>query len=103
MNTPAYRLLRAAIVLTALGIACLVGMTGCALVPQYEADEVHRTMSIPLVFKDGVHATGIQKVTNEDGTVDLKAEVLTHDTTIGGFERNATYKGAKLKVKPKRE
>lgn len=82
-----------------LALASLA-LSGCQLVPEYEAEEINRTMSIPLVFKDEVHATGIKKETDEDGSVHLKAENLTHGTTIGGFERNANYKGAKLKVKP---
>lgn len=79
--------------------AVAFGVTGCALVPQYEAKEAHRTMSVPLVFKDEVHATGIKKETDENGDVYYEASDLTHGTTIFSFERNATYKGAKLKVK----
>jgi hypothetical protein len=80
-------------------LASVLGFTGCSLVPQYRSDEVHRTISFP-GFSDEVHALGIKKDTAEDGTVIRKAETLTHTTSIAGFSRSATYKGAELETKP---
>jgi hypothetical protein len=72
--------------------------SGCASITGYEADEVHHKMSVPLLFNDSIKAIGIKKTTNADGSVTRKAETLTHETDIVGvFNRNVTYKGAKIK------
>ncbi len=75
----------------------VLGLTGCAI-NGYKADEVHRTISFP-GFSDEVHALGIKKTTAGDGTETRKAETLTHTTSIAGFSRSATYKGAEIKTK----
>ena len=64
---------------------------------EYEADEVHRTISAP-GFSDEIHATGISR----QGNV-RRADTLTHSTTVMGFARTATYKGARLEVIPEDE
>ncbi len=79
--------------------AALLALTGCAITPQYNAKEVHRTMTYPLVFTDTVDAVGIEKVTNPDGSVTRRAETLTHSTTAGGFTRTSVYKGAEITTK----
>lgn len=61
---------------------------------RYNAEEFHRTISAP-GFSDEIHATGISK----QGNV-RKADTLTHSTSLLGFSRAATYKGAELEVIP---
>lgn len=82
------------ILLSALAAACLV-LSGCQI-KAYNAREIHRTMSYPLVFTDTVHAVGISKETGPDGAVKRKAETLTHEITVGGFTRAVTYKDAEI-------
>lgn len=82
-----------------IALAALVALSGCQSLTGYKAEEVHHTVSFPLVFSDSIHAVGIKKETAPDGTATYKAETLTHETTISGFTRTATYKGAELNVK----
>ncbi len=76
--------------LLALFVATIAAilLSGCH--SNYKADEVHRSM-------------GIKKETAADGTVTRKAETLTHTTTIGGFTRSSTYKGAEVETAPARK
>lgn len=74
-----------------------LALAGCANLAGYKAEEVHHTVTFPLVFTDSIDAVGITKVTAADGTVTRKAETLTHTTVISGFTRTAVYKGAEIK------
>lgn len=80
-------------------LAC-IALTACQSISGFKAEEVHHTVSFPLIFTDSIHALGIKKTTAADGSVIYKAETLTHETTVGGFTRTATYKGAQIKEKP---
>lgn len=80
--------------LIAISLVCLAG---CSTAPRYTAEEVHQTVSAP-GFSSELHASGIEKRTQEDGTVVRKADSLTHTTTILGFSRTAVYKGAELET-----
>ena len=73
------------------------GLAGCSTIPRYAAEEVHQTIAAP-GFSSEIHATGIEKMTLDDGTVVRKADSLTHTTTILGFSRTANYKGAELET-----
>lgn len=84
-------------------LACtLLLFTGCQIT-NFKASEVHQVMSVPLVFKQTIHAEGISKVTEADGTVKRKAKTLSHDLAIFGFERNSTYKDAELETEPEKK
>jgi len=72
-------------------------LSGCANLAGYKAEEVHHTVTFPLLFTDSIDAVGIKKTTAADGTVTRKAETLTHTTVISGFTRTAVYKGAEIK------
>lgn len=80
-------------------IAAALALAGCQNITGYKAEEVHHTVSFPLVFSDSIHAVGIKQETAPDGTITRKADTLTHETVIGGFTRTATYKGAEIAVK----
>lgn len=76
-------------------LAC--ALCGCQQI-NYRAEEVHRTISFP-GFSDEIHATGITK----EGDI-RRADTVTHTTTLLGFSRQATYKGAELEiVQPEQE
>lgn len=79
-------------------LAALV-LTGCQSLSGYKAAEIHHVMSFPLVFTDSIHASEIKKETQPAGTVIRKAGKLTHETTIAGFTRTATYKDIELEEK----
>ncbi len=74
-----------------------ITFAGCSAVPRYAAEEVHQTIAAP-GFSSEIHATGIEKTTQDDGSVVRKADSLTHTTTILGFSRTANYKGAELET-----
>lgn len=76
-----------------------LALSGCA---SYTAEEVHHTISFPGV-SDSIHALGIKKTVDSKGRVVRKADTLTHETSILGFSRSATYKGAEVKVEKKKE
>lgn len=85
-------LVLAAVLAASLLSGCVGGMQY-----RYNAEEVHRTISWP-GFNDEIHATGISK----EGNV-RKAATLTHSTSLLGFARTATYKGAELEIIPPEE
>lgn len=89
------------LILAALAAVALCG-GGCQIT-NFKASEVHQVMSVPLVFKQTIHAEGISKVTEADGTVKRKAKTLSHDLAIFGFERNSTYKDAELETEPEKK
>lgn len=77
---------------------CVLLFAGCSNIPTYKAEEVHQVISYP-GFSSEIHATGIRKETNEDGSVVRKAEQLTHTTNVLGFGRTAVYKEAEIVTK----
>lgn len=81
-----------------IALLALLLVTGCSSLPAYQAEEVHQTMALP-GYTSEIHATGIKKETQDDGTVVRKADSLTHTTSILGFSRTAVYKGAEIKSK----
>lgn len=74
-------------------VLLLLSLAGCKSI-EYSATEVHRTITFP-GFSDEIHATGVQK----EGNI-RRADTLTHSTSILGFSRTSTYKGAELEVLP---
>lgn len=98
---PSYR--TAYVAFAVVCVLCLFAFTGCAGgISAYKAAEVHRTIAGP-GFSTEIHAVGIKKETDEDGTVKRKADTLTHSLSVLGFTRTVTYKGAELETKPEAE
>lgn len=80
-------------------VAAALALAGCQNIAGYKAEEVHHSISFPLIFTDAIHAVGIKQETDGAGVTVTRAETLTHETTIGGFTRTATYKGAEISIK----
>lgn len=89
--------MKARVTISAILATVALFLQGCSNAPRYEAESVHRTMSVP-GFSSKLDAVGITKETMEDGTVIRRAESLTHTTSVLGFSRTAVYKGAELET-----
>lgn len=78
-----------------VALACLAA-SGCVNLPNIRASEFHRTTSYPLVFTHQIDATGVEKVTTDDGRVIRRAKSLTSTVTAGGYSSSTVFKDAEL-------
>lgn len=79
-----------------LVLASLAILAGCENLDHYKAKEINRTVTVPLMFTRTFDATGVEKVTNSDGTVTRRAKSLSITTTAGGVTTTTVLKDAEL-------
>lgn len=81
----------------------LLLLCACENITAIRAKEFHTTTTYPLVFTHKIDATGVKKVTKDDGRVVRQADSLTTTLTVMGYTNTTVFTEAEIETLPSTE